>query len=98
MGGFLVMAMAPSSAIQEVFIFAIATAISVAAAGATAGVWQGQPSIPVPNSRQEEMARELAKHKRRNPDRVERLIEQLDEDEVIELETLLASRRNDIPF
>ncbi len=67
----------------------IVITLALTAAASTWAVWVRASGEPVQVERQD-----VGKAKRLDPRRVERLIE-LDEDEIVELETLLLSRENE---
>lgn len=74
---------------QDTF-FAIVAALAAAATLSTAAVW-GRLGNPGEGNRQ---AQDSGKLKRADPARIARLIESLNEDEMVELETLLLTRRD----
>ncbi len=78
----LIFAAAPGDVIPMTFILGIAATIS------TAVVWEEAGKALRANPEAEQ-----AKHKRSN--RTTRLIEKLNEDEIVELEELLSARRED---
>ncbi len=89
------MAAAGSSSATPLFILvamAISGVMGLAGVAATLRIWQGsrvEPRLP-------EMSQPTGKMKRDVAARLARLVERLDEDEVIELESLLQSRGEDV--
>lgn len=62
------------------------------AIGGTIAIWTGEAEP----ARQPGVMRDPRKAKHGDPERIARLIEQLDGDEMVELETLLMARRGDL--
>ena len=67
-------------------IFFVMAALTIAGSFATDKVWR---------RREEVSEQEAMKAKRSNRERIERLVETMDEDESVELETLLMAREDD---
>ena len=89
------MAAAGSSSATPLFILvamAISGVMGLAGVAATLRIWQGGRA----ESRLPEMSQPTGKMKRDVAARLARLVERLDEDEVIELESLLQSRGEDV--
>lgn len=86
------MAMDDVSALGAAFFVITMAGIAV---GGTAIVWGSMPADSVPASI-ESGSRSRRKSKRLDPDRLARLMESLDEDQVIELESLLMAQREDM--
>lgn len=61
------------------------------AAASTYGIWQGAK----PSQEQRRAETQAGKAKRTSQERIERLVEALDEDEIVELETLLLAREGE---
>jgi hypothetical protein len=90
LGTFLTGAMAPYARIQDDTLFAITLIISATTGLATFGIWGGFSRQLAGDAGQIE----ARKQKRPDQERVTRLVEQLDDDAMIELETLLVTRKD----
>jgi uncharacterized membrane protein len=67
---------------------------------ATRAIWRGAGTASAPqtgNALSDDTREALGKAKRNQAERLQNLIERLDEDEIIELETLLMSRGDEMP-
>ncbi|GAB4569136.1 MAG: hypothetical protein Kow0077_01160 [Anaerolineae bacterium] len=90
------MGMEGVSALGAAIFIVIMAGIAV---GGTAVVWGTEADRPVERSeRAAARARRARKSKRIDPERLERLMEVLDEDELIELESLLMAQRETGPY
>lgn len=90
MGTFLSSPVGPANQMGDEFVLGIVVALSAAVAAPTIAMWrptgEAQAAPPQAESRQSRKA------KREQAARLQNLIERLDEDEIVELETLLQSR------
>lgn len=87
--GTVIAAIITGSRLEDWVIGLVIVIFGVLAAYATRSIWRvAQPPETV-------LARQGSKAKRDASDRIGRLIEALDEDEIIELETLLAVRQDE---
>jgi cobalamin biosynthesis protein CobD/CbiB len=75
-----------------VFLLIIVTTLMVIVGTSTQSVWDAKQ-----DDSEDDETRRVAKAKRTGSRRVERLIEQLDDDEIYDLETLLLSREDGTP-
>ncbi|MFC1959580.1 hypothetical protein ACFLYO_02610 [Chloroflexota bacterium] len=87
---FLLAATIAGSHLHEDTMFGIVLVISAAAALVIRAIWRGLGQAK--EAEKATIAEQSGKSKRYDQDRLARLIEQLDQDEVIELETLLLAR------
>ncbi len=90
LGIFFAAAAAPTSNISGDIIFGVVLAVSAAVGISTVGIWRAPAALGDSGSAQR--AQQLAKSKRQQASRLQELIQHLDEDEIVELETLLESR------
>lgn len=72
-----------------VFVAAFVLGLTAVAGFSTGSIWRGASVGAAPAAKQAEKAKRMAS------ERVERLVETLDEDEIIELETLLLTRQDE---
>ncbi len=90
LGIFFAAAAAPTSSISGDIIFGVVLAVSAAVGISTVGIWRAPAALGDGESAQR--AQHPAKSKRQQASRLQELIQRLDEDEIVELETLLESR------
>ena len=94
MGVLVVFGGSRASSLSADVVFAVALVCSLAAGLSTYGVWdKARGGVVLPP----ETDRQARKTKRVDRGRIGRLLEDLDEDEIVELETLLAAREQDAP-
>ena len=91
MGTFLSSPVGPANGMADEFVLGIVIALSVAVAAPTITMWSNRGDAQAAPSRAAE-DRQSRKAKREQATRLQNLIERLDEDEIVELETLLQSR------
>jgi hypothetical protein len=93
-GSFLSVPAGPALRMSDEFILGIVAVLSLAAVIPTTVMWRnggGAQAAPSPA----DTARQSHKAKRDQAARIQSLMERLDEDEIVELETLLQSREDE---
>jgi hypothetical protein len=91
--GIFAIGSSPSSSVSEWAVVGLILLFTILTAYATRVIWQAEALAGKSSARQ--TGQGAYKAKRDRTDRVSRLVEQMDDDELIELETLLAASREE---